>query len=104
VQAVQRHAKGAEATAGSKAAERCSSSQSVASAASKKLQPAGSVLQLELQLECHAELWMPGQVASLSLGGGGPGLNGETCATTTDGFRAAICAATNAGGWQAHPA
>ncbi len=47
---------------------------------------------------------MPGQVASLSLGGGGPGLNGETCATTTDGFRAAICAATNAGGWQAHPA
>jgi hypothetical protein len=40
------------------------------------------------------------QVASLSLGGGGPGLNGETCATTTDGFRAAICAASNAGEYE----
>ena len=29
----------------------------------------------------------------MSLGGGGPGLNGETCATTTDGLRAAVCTA-----------
>lgn len=33
----------------------------------------------------------------MSLGGGGPGLNGETCATTTDGLRAAVCTAAAAG-------
>jgi hypothetical protein len=33
----------------------------------------------------------------MSLGGGGPALGGQTCATTTDGQRAAICAATSAG-------
>jgi subtilisin family serine protease len=33
----------------------------------------------------------------MSLGGGGPALSGQTCATTTDGQRAAVCAAASAG-------
>ena len=37
------------------------------------------------------------QVANMSLGGGGPAQGTQTCATTTDAMRAAICSSTAAG-------